>query len=48
MMNPSTRLFMAQRLGARLRSAKVDHTPLVTAPELVIDVSLAAVANSAA
>jgi len=48
MINPSTQLFMAQRIGARIRSAKVDHTPLVTAPELVIEVILEAVANSAA
>jgi pimeloyl-ACP methyl ester carboxylesterase len=48
MINPSTQLFMAQRMGARIRSEKVDHTPLVTAPEPVIEVILDAVANSAA
>jgi pimeloyl-ACP methyl ester carboxylesterase len=48
MINPSTQLFMAQRMGARIRSAKVDHTPLVTAPELVIEVILEAVESSAA
>ena len=46
--NPSTQLFMAQRMGARIRSEKVDHTPLVTAPEAVIGVILDAVANSVA
>jgi pimeloyl-ACP methyl ester carboxylesterase len=48
MINPSTQLFMAQRMGARIRSAKVDHTPLVTAPEPVIEMILEAVGNSAA
>jgi hypothetical protein len=37
MINPATQLFMAQRMGARIRSEKVDHTPLVTAPERVIE-----------
>ena len=48
MINPSTQLFMAQRMGARIRSEKVDHTPLVTAPELVIEVIIEAVASTAA
>jgi pimeloyl-ACP methyl ester carboxylesterase len=48
MINPSTQLFMAQRMGARIRSEKVDHTPLVTAPEPVIEMILEAVASSAA
>jgi pimeloyl-ACP methyl ester carboxylesterase len=48
MINPSTQLFMAQRMGARIRSEKVDHTPLVTAPEAVIEVILEAAASSAA
>jgi hypothetical protein len=39
---------MAQRMGARTRHEKVDHTPLVTAPEPVIEVILEAVASSAA
>jgi pimeloyl-ACP methyl ester carboxylesterase len=43
MMNPATQLFMAQRMGARIRSEKVDHTPLATAPKRVIDVILEAV-----
>ena len=48
MINPVTQLFMAQRMGARIRSEKVDHTPLVTAPETVIEMILGAVASSAA
>jgi pimeloyl-ACP methyl ester carboxylesterase len=47
MINPATQLFMAQRMGARTRSENVDHTPLVTAPELVIEVILNAVASLA-
>ena len=47
MINPSTQLFMAQRMGAKIRSEKVDHTPLVSAPEPVIEVILEAVAASA-
>jgi pimeloyl-ACP methyl ester carboxylesterase len=43
MISPATQLFMAQRMGARIRSEKVDHTPLVTAPQLVIEVILEAV-----
>ena len=30
--------FMAQRMGARVRSHVVDHTPMVTAPSLVLDI----------
>ena len=48
MINPATQLFMAQRMGARIRSEKVHHTPLVTAPELVIEMILDAVASTAA
>jgi pimeloyl-ACP methyl ester carboxylesterase len=48
MINPATQLFMAQRVGARVRSEKVDHRPLVTAPELVVEVILDAVASTTA
>ena len=40
MINPATQRFMAQRMGARIRAEKVDHTPLVTAPQVVIEVIL--------
>ena len=40
LINPATQLFMARRMGARIRSEKVDHTPLVTAPEPVIEMIL--------
>jgi pimeloyl-ACP methyl ester carboxylesterase len=44
MINPATQHFMAGRMGAKIRSHAVDHTPLVTAPEQVVDVILEAVA----
>ena len=44
MINPETQHFMAQRMGAKTRSSAVDHTPLVTAPDQVVDVILEAVA----
>lgn len=37
MISPATQRFMAQRMGAKVRSERVDHTPLVTAPEPVIE-----------
>jgi len=42
MIAPATQRFMAERMGARIRAEKVDHTPLVTAPKLVVDVILEA------
>jgi pimeloyl-ACP methyl ester carboxylesterase len=47
MISATTQHFMAERMGARIRSEKVDHLPLVTAPEPAIEVILEAVANSA-
>lgn len=47
MINPATQIFMAERMGARIRSEKVDHAPLVSAPERVIEVILEAVASLA-
>ncbi len=46
MINPATQLFLAQRMGAQIRSERVDHTPLVTAPELVVEMILEALTNS--
>jgi pimeloyl-ACP methyl ester carboxylesterase len=43
MINPTTQHFMAARMGARIRSEKVDHTPLATAPQPVIEIILDAV-----
>jgi len=45
MISPVTQAFMAKRMGARIRSEEVDHTPLVTAPEPVIEMIRDAVAN---
>ncbi len=42
MISPKTQHFMAERMGARAQSHRVDHSPMYTAPELVIDVILEA------
>lgn len=47
MINPETQYFMAGRMGAKIRSHAVDHTPLVTAPQQVVDIILEAVAATA-
>jgi pimeloyl-ACP methyl ester carboxylesterase len=47
MISPVTHHFMAERMVARIRSEKVDHTLLVSAPESVIEVILEAAAKSA-
>ena len=46
MISPTTQRFMAERMGARIRSEQVDHMPLVTAPRLVTDVILEAATRS--
>jgi hypothetical protein len=46
MINPATQLFMAKRMGARIRSENVDHAPLVSAPGPVIEMIIDA-ANGA-
>jgi pimeloyl-ACP methyl ester carboxylesterase len=42
MIDPETQRFMAGRMGAAIRSHNVDHTPMYTAPELVVDIILEA------
>jgi pimeloyl-ACP methyl ester carboxylesterase len=42
MISPKTQHFMADRMGAHTQSHGVDHSPMYTAPELVIDVILEA------
>jgi len=37
MINPKTQRFMAERMGARVREHRVDHSPMYTAPELVVE-----------
>jgi pimeloyl-ACP methyl ester carboxylesterase len=38
MINPKTQHFMAERMNAKVRVHRVDHTPLLTAPEAVVDI----------
>ena len=38
MINPDTQRFMAERMKARVRSHQVDHTPIVAAPGVVVDI----------
>jgi pimeloyl-ACP methyl ester carboxylesterase len=38
MIQPTTQRFMAERMGAKIHSLPVDHTPMYTAPNLVVDV----------
>jgi pimeloyl-ACP methyl ester carboxylesterase len=38
MIVPGNQRFMAERMRARMRSHPVDHTPMVTAPAVVLDV----------
>jgi pimeloyl-ACP methyl ester carboxylesterase len=47
MISPETQYFMAERIGARIRSEKIDHTPLISAPQPVIGIIAEAVANAA-
>jgi pimeloyl-ACP methyl ester carboxylesterase len=47
MINPATQLFLALRMKAQIRSERLDHTPLVTAPGSVVEIILQAVASVA-
>jgi pimeloyl-ACP methyl ester carboxylesterase len=42
MINPKTQQFMSRRMGAKVRPSRVDHSPMYTATDLVIDVILEA------
>jgi pimeloyl-ACP methyl ester carboxylesterase len=42
MINPKTQHFMAARMGAKIRSHRVDHTPMYSEPNLVVSVILEA------
>lgn len=42
MINPKTQRFMAERMKATVKSFPVDHTPLLTAPDKVVDIILEA------
>lgn len=43
MINPKTQRFMADRMKATVRSFAIDHTPLLTAPDKVVDIILEAI-----
>jgi pimeloyl-ACP methyl ester carboxylesterase len=38
MIKPTTQRFMAERMGAKIRSYPVDHTAMYTEPKIVVDV----------
>jgi pimeloyl-ACP methyl ester carboxylesterase len=42
MINPKTQRFMAERMNAKIRPHRVDHTPMYSEPKVVIDVILEA------
>jgi pimeloyl-ACP methyl ester carboxylesterase len=44
MISPATQKFEAERMRATVQSAKVDHTPIITAPWWVVDLIVKAVA----
>jgi pimeloyl-ACP methyl ester carboxylesterase len=48
MINPATQLFLARRMSAQTRPEEIDHAPLVTAPQLVVEMILAAVTSATA
>ena len=43
MIKPTTQRFMGERMGAKIRSYPVDHTPMYTKPNIVVDVTSEAV-----
>jgi hypothetical protein len=42
MINPKTQQFMAKRMGAMTTLLRVDHTPMLSAPQEVVDIILEA------
>jgi pimeloyl-ACP methyl ester carboxylesterase len=42
MIAPDTQRFMAERMGAKIHAHRVDHSPMYTAPDLVVNVILEA------
>lgn len=47
MINPKTQHFMAERMRAQTQALAVDHTPLLTAPQAVVEMILAAATETA-
>ncbi len=48
MIAPETQRYMAERMGATIRPHRVDHSPMQTAPDLVVSVILEAARQTAA
>jgi pimeloyl-ACP methyl ester carboxylesterase len=46
MINPKTQEFMAARMKAEVQRMDVDHTPIATAPDKVLDIILAALTTA--
>jgi pimeloyl-ACP methyl ester carboxylesterase len=46
MINPKTQQFMAGRMRAKVRASRVDHSPMYTSTDLVVDVILEAARES--
>jgi pimeloyl-ACP methyl ester carboxylesterase len=46
MINPKTQQFMASRMGAKVCASRVDHSPMYTATDLVVDAILGAARES--
>ena len=46
MINPKTQEFMAARMGARVRSGRVDHSPMYTETNLVVEVIIEAAGST--
>ena len=46
MINPKTQQFMAKRMRAMTTSLRVDHTPMLSAPQSVVDIILEAIQAS--
>src|SRR5271170_2683689 len=46
MINPKTQYFMAERMGAKIHSHRVDHTPMYVDPNVVVDIILEAARES--
>jgi pimeloyl-ACP methyl ester carboxylesterase len=46
MIHPKTQHFMSRRMDAKMHSSRVDHSPMLTAPDLVVDVILEAARES--
>jgi pimeloyl-ACP methyl ester carboxylesterase len=46
MINPKRQEFMASRMGAKIHSSRVDHSPMYSATDVVVDVILEAARES--